>query len=82
MSITIRVNTCEHCLKVFTAYRFKRLCNVSCSPLRAPVSSPEPLQSVTLGNLPKTPCVSLQEATTTLSESALQNFRKVRPVPL
>lgn len=46
----MRINTCEHCMKVFAANRFKRLCMPSCTPLEAPTSSQEPLEAFHIGN--------------------------------
>ncbi len=46
----MKINTCEHCLKVFTAYRFKRLCNLSRLPLEASTCASESIQGIHIGN--------------------------------
>jgi hypothetical protein len=46
----MRINTCEHCLKVFAANRFKRLCKPSCIPLEALTSPQETLEAFHIGN--------------------------------
>lgn len=46
----MKINTCEHCLKVFTAYRFKRLCSLSCLPLEASTCASGSIQEIHIGN--------------------------------
>lgn len=46
----MRINTCEHCMKVFAANRFKRLCEPSCIPPETLAVTLEPAEAFHIGN--------------------------------